>query len=363
MKITVHKDRLSRALGFVERITSKNASLPILNNVLLKTEHGRLKVSATNLEIGVSSVIGANIEEEGQVAVPGRTLADFVKGIPGDTLEMVVRQNTLTVSSGSYQTSILCFDAAEYPIIPRIEDGKQYTVPTETLQRLIETVGDSIATSDSRPELSGALLRFNGDSVSMAATDIFRLAEQKELGSYEPSFAAIIPRGTVYELRRVLGSLTGEIHIHATENQIAFVHDECEVVSRIIDGKYPDYAKIIPERSVARVLVRKDEAENAVKTAALFSSSISDIKLECAGAELTITGKNSNKGEAYAGIEANLKGDPFDVSMNYHYFLDGLKAIPTEKVVLEFTGKGSPFVLRPNSDDHHTVYLIMPLRS
>ncbi|MCC6934504.1 MAG: DNA polymerase III subunit beta [Candidatus Yanofskybacteria bacterium] len=363
MKITVHKERFARALGFVERITSRNSSLPILNNVLLKTEHGRLKVSATNLEIGVTSVIGASVEREGQIAVPGKTIADFVRSVPGETLDINVDQHTLSASSGSYQTSILCFDPAEYPIIPKIDGGEQFVVSVETLQRLIDTVSDSIATSDSRPELSGALLRFDTGIVSMAATDIFRLAEQREDGEFSSSGAAIVPRGTIYELRRVLGGLSGDITVHLTDNQIAFVHEDCEIVSRLIDGKYPDYKKIIPERANARVLVRREEIENAVKTAALFSSSISDIKLECSGAELKITGKNSNKGEAYAGVEANLKGDPFDVSMNYHYLLDGLRAVPTEKIILEFTGKGSPFVLRPHSDDPRTVYLIMPLRS
>ena len=363
MKALIHKIRLQRALGFVERVTSRNATLPILSNVLLRTEHGRLRVSATNLEVGVSSVIGAKVDSEGQVAVPGKTLSDFVRSAPGENVVLDLKQNTLSAQAGSYRTTILCFDASEYPITPKVEGGHQYTVPAGVLRHLISTVSDSIASSDSRPELAGALLRFDTDATVMAATDIFRLAERKAIGQHETPHTVIVPRGTITELGRILSDIEGDVVIRVADNQISFTHEEFEIVSRLIDGRYPDYRKVIPERALAKVLVRRDELENAAKVAALFSSSISDIKLECDAQGLRISGKNSSKGEASAGVEANLKGDAFDVSMNFHYFLDGLKAIQTDKVILEFTGKGSPFVMRPDTDDHESVYLIMPLRS
>ncbi len=363
MKAVVHKDRLQRALGFVERVTSRNATLPILSNVLLKTENGRLRLSATNLEIGVSSVIGAKVDAEGVVAVPGRTLSEFVRSAPGESVALDLKQNTLGVQAGSYHTTILCFDAAEYPIIPKVVDGKRYVLAAGELRNLIGTVLDSIASSDSRPELAGALIRFDEDATTFAATDIFRLAEHTVPASHATATSIIVPRGTISELGRIVGDVSGDVTIHIADNQAVFSHEEFEIVSRLIDGRYPDYKKIIPERSLAKVLVRRDELENAAKAASLFSSSISDIKIECDEKGLRISAKNSSKGEAQAGVEANLKGEAFDVSMNYHYFLDGLKVIPTDKVILEFTGKGSPFVMRPNSDEHAIVYLIMPLRN
>lgn len=363
MKALVHKARLQRALGFVERVTSRNTTLPILSNVLLRTENGRIRVSATNLEVGVSSVIGAKVDSEGQVAVPGKTLADFVRSAPGENITLDLKQNTLSAQAGSYRTTILCFDAAEYPITPKVEGGHHYSVPAAVLRQLISSVSDSIASSDSRPELAGALLRFDTDTTVMAATDIFRLAERKTIGQHGTTSSVIVPRGTITELGRILSDIDGDVAVRVADNQISFSHEEFEIVSRLIDGNYPDYRKVIPERSLAKVLVRRDELESAAKVAALFSSSISDIKLECDGQGLRISGKNSSKGEALAGMEANLKGDPFDVSMNFHYFLDGLKAIQTEKVILEFTGKGSPFVMRPDADEQDSVYLIMPLRS
>ncbi len=363
MKALVHKARLQRALGFVERVTSRNATLPILSNVLLCTENGRIRVSATNLEVGVSSVIGAKVDSEGKVAVPGKMLADFVRSAPGENVVLDLKQNTLSAQAGSYRTTILCFDASEYPITPKVEGGQEYSVPAGVLRQLISTVSDSIASSDSRPELAGAFLRFDDNATVMAATDIFRLAERKMTAQHGTNSSVIIPRGTISELSRILGDIDGEVLVRVADNQIAFSHEEFELVSRLIDGRYPDYQKVIPERALAKVLVHRGELESAAKVAALFSSSISDIKLECDGQGLRISGKNSSKGEATAGVEANLKGDPFEVSMNFHYFLDGLKAIQTEKVVLEFTGKGSPFVMRPDTDERESVYLIMPLRS
>ena len=154
MKALIHKTRLQRALGFVERVTSRNATLPILSNVLLRTENGRLRVSATNLEVGISSVIGAKVDSEGQVAVPGKMLADFIRSAPGENVVLDLKQNTLSVQAGSYRTTILCFDASEYPITPKVEGGHQYTVSAEALRQLIYTCSDSIASSDSRPELA-----------------------------------------------------------------------------------------------------------------------------------------------------------------------------------------------------------------
>lgn len=363
MKLIIHKNRLQRALNFVDRVALKNTTLPILSNVLLKTENGRMSVSATNLEIGISSIIGAKIESSGQIAVPGKVLSDFIRNTPDGNISLDLKQNTLHVQAGLYKTTILCFDASEYPIIPKIEGGVLYTIQVTDLHKLISTISDSVATSDSRPELAGAFLRFESDGVVMAATDIFRLAEERVAGKQKEQISIIIPRGTIIELSRILGDVSGEIIIRITDNQIAFSHEEFDIISRLIDGKYPDYRKVIPERSLAKVLVRRGELENAAKVAALFSSSISDIKIECDGKGLYMSGKNSSKGEARAGVEANIKGDAFEVSMNYHYFLDGLKVIPTEKIILEYTGKGSPFVMRPDTEERNIVYLIMPLRS
>ena len=361
MKIVVHRDNLQRAVGLVERVTAKNAALPILSNILLVAEGGRLRLSATNLETGVTAVIAAKSDANGRVAVPGRILGDLARAAQGDTVSLSLKQNVLTIESGAYKTTVLCFDAAEYPIIPKIEGGVRYTVQASDVLRLFTSVADSIAASESRPELAGAYLRFASDGTIAAATDSFRLVERTMPAKHGSESSAIVPRATVLEALRLLSGVESEVEVRIADNQISLIGEDFELVSRLVDGRYPDYRKVVPERFLSKALVRRDQLENAIKVAALFSSSISDVKLQCQEKTFSVSAKNASKGEGEATIEAALKGEPFDISLNYHYLLDGLKAIQDEKVVMQFTGKGSPFVMRPASEDP-TVYIIMPLR-
>ncbi len=362
MDIVVHQGNLQKALALIERVAAKNAALPILSNVLLKTEGGRLKLSATNLEVGITATIGAKVQKDGQIAVPGRIIADLARAARADTVSLSVKQNVLSFDSGSYHTAVLCFDAGEYPIIPRVEDATAFSVGAREFADLLGSVIDSIASSDARPEIAGALVRFQTNGLTVAATDGFRLVERSIPAKYANEATVIIPRSTVIELIRTLSDAEGDLIIKLTDNQAAFTHDEFEIISRLIDGRYPDYRKLIPDRFLSKALVRRDELVDAVKVASLFSSSISDIKLECDEGNIKISGKNSGKGEGQAAAEVKLKGEPFDISLNYHYLLDGLKIMPGETVVAEFTGKGSPFVVRPGDGQAGFVYLVMPLR-
>lgn len=362
MKFSTPRDKLQRALSIVERVTSKNTTLPILNNLLMTAERGSLTVSATNLEVGVAVSFGAKVEDQGRIAVPARILTEFVKTATGDVISGSVKQTTLSVSSGGTRSVLLCFDAGEYPIIPVVKGGVEFAVNAAIFAGLLSSIIDSIAASDARPELSGAYLSIKDNTLTLAATDSFRLAEHRTKLTGEEDISIIIPRQTVSEILRVLEDISGDVNVHVAENQLSIAADGCTVVSRLIDGKYPDYRKVIPERSITRTLVRRTELEQAVKVAALFTSSISDVKLSCAECSLTVSGKNAAKGEGESTIDATVKGDAFDIALNYHYLLDGLRIMSAEHVVLEYTGKGSPFVIRPDDAEHVLVYIIMPLR-
>jgi DNA polymerase-3 subunit beta len=363
MKITVNQKNLKKALSLVEKVVSKNTSLPILNNILLKTENGRLKVSATNLEIGVNYIIGAKIEEVGQIAVPARIISDFIGNIVDDKVSLTTKNNILSINSERYKTQILGFDAKDFPIIPKIKSKPLAVIPTKLLRNSLITVLDSVAVSETRPELAGVFMDFNNDKIVFAATDSFRLTEKSvDFKNVQKQFF-IIPRNTVVELIRVAGELEGDLCFNTSDNQISFSNDDFEMVSRIVDGNYPDYKKVIPEKFISRVLVRKDELDKTIRIAGLFSTNISDIKINCSEGKLAVLAKNSDKGEIETLIDATLKNQPFDVSLNFHYLLDGLKILDTEKVVIEFTGQGSPLIIRPNDDKKDVVYLIMPLRS
>ena len=363
MKITVNQKNLRKALNLVEKIVSRNISLPILNNILLKTENGRLKVSATNLEIGVSYSIGAKIEEVGQIAIPARIISDFIGNILDDKISLITKNNILSINSERYKTQILGFDAKDFPIIPKIKSKSLAIIPTKLIKSSFITVLNSVAISETRPELAGVLLDFNNDKIIFAATDSFRLTEKSVDFKSNQKQSFIIPRNTVMELIRVTSELEGDLSFSTSDNQISFSNEDFEMVSRIVDGNYPDYKKVIPEKSVSRVLVNRDELEKTIRIAGLFSSNISDIKINCSEGKMAILAKNSDKGEIETLVEASLKNQPFEVSLNFHYLLDGLKILDTEKAVIEFTGHGSPLVIRPNDDKKNIVYLIMPLRN
>ena len=363
MKITVNQKNLKKALSLVEKVVSRNTTLPILNNILFKTENGRLKISATNLEIGINYMIGAKIEEVGQIAVPARIISDFIGNITDDKISFTTKNNILIINSEKYKTQILGFDAKDFPIIPKIKSKPLATIPVKLIKNSFTTVLDSVAVSETRPELAGVFVEFNDDKIIFAATDSFRLTEKNVDFKNIQKQSFIIPRNTVLELIRVVSELEGELCFNASDNQISFSNDDFEMVSRVVDGNYPDYKKVIPEKFMSRVLVNKNELDKTVRIAGLFSTNISDIKINCSEGKLTVLAKNSDKGEIETLIEASLKNQPFDVSLNFHYLLDGLKTVDTEKVIIEFTGQGSPLIIRPNDDRKDIIYLIMPLRS
>jgi len=363
MKITINQKNLKKALNLVEKVVSKNTSLPILNNILLKTENGRLKVSATNLEIGVNYIIGAKIEEVGQIAIPARIISDFIGNIIDDKVSLTTKNNILSINSERYKTQILGFDAKDFPIIPKIKSKPLAIIPVKLLRNSLMTVLDSVAVSETRPELAGVFMDFNNDRIVFAATDSFRLTEKSVDFKNVQKQSFIIPRNTVVELIRIASELEGDLVFNTSDNQVSFSNDDFEMVSRVVDGNYPDYKKVIPERCISRVLIKKDELDKTIRVAGLFSTNISDIKINCSEGKMAVLAKNADKGEIETLIDASLKNQPFEVSLNFRYLLDGLKILDTEKVVMEFTGQGSPLVIRPNDDKKDVVYLIMPLRS
>ncbi|HZZ99684.1 MAG TPA: DNA polymerase III subunit beta [Candidatus Paceibacterota bacterium] len=362
MRITVSQKNLKQAVGAVEKVISKNTSLPILNNVLLKTENGRLKVSATNLEIGVNVSLGVKIDEAGEIAIPARIFSDFISSITDGKITLTSKDNSLLINSDHYKTQILGFDPKDFPIIPKIKTEPIAVIQSSQLKLALSKVLDSVAVSDTRPELAGVFMFIKNGKANLASTDGFRLSEVIIPFKHSESAAIILPRNTALELIRLAGDFDGDIEIRYNDNQISFSNEDIEVVSRVVDGTYPDYKKVIPEKFISRILINKDEFEKQIRLAGLFSSNISNIKLNCDDKNMVIVAKNSDKGEIETVVPVLLKNEPFEISINFRYILDGLKHISTPDVTLDFTGQGGPLVLRPNQQDSFT-YLIMPLRN
>ena len=362
MIITISQQNLKEGLNIVEKIVSRNTALPILQNIVLKTENGRLRLSSTNLEIGINFWMGGKVEEEGEIAVPARIFSDFVNNIKEGNITIKSKGDILSINSNHYQTKIIGFSAKDFPIIPKPKEKSFIVLHSRELRELLSTVIDAVAISEARPELSGIFVNFSEKSIEAAATDSFHLAEKFINSQNKTSQSVIVPRYTAQELIRILSGLEENISLSISENQIFFTASDLEIVSRLIDGRYPDYKKVIPEKWISKILVNKNELEKNIRLASIFSSNISDIKISAEEKGLKISAKNADRGELSSLTQADLKNDPFELSVNYRYFLDGLKVIPTENVIMEFTGEGNPLILRPEGKSDIT-YLIMPLRA
>ncbi|MBP9822219.1 MAG: DNA polymerase III subunit beta [Candidatus Pacebacteria bacterium] len=362
MKLVVNQKNLKKAVGLVEKVVSKNTSLPILGNILLKTENGRLRLSATNLELGINALIGVKIDEVGEIAIPAKIFSDFINTVQDEKVSFVTKNNTLTINAEKYKTNILGFDSKDFPIIPKIKSEAIVTMSASMLKSALVKVVDSMAVSETRPELAGVFVQINENQCILVATDIFRLSEVTIPVISTGKASMILPRNTVAELVRMCGDIEGDIQIKYSDNQVAFVAEDVELVSRVVDGTYPPYKNVIPEKFISKALIKKTDLESNIRLAGLFSSSISDVKILCENNNLKITAQNSDKGEIETDIPINLKNEAFELSLNYRYILDGIKNISSNEIIIEFTGAGSPLIMRP-SEDKSFVYLIMPLRN
>ncbi|PJE50393.1 MAG: DNA polymerase III subunit beta [Candidatus Yanofskybacteria bacterium CG10_big_fil_rev_8_21_14_0_10_36_16] len=364
MQITVNREKLNNALRILERIISKNVSLPILSTVKLKTEKNNVKISATNLELGINCWLGAKIAKDGEVAVPARLFSGLVSNIKDEKISLVTDGNTLKIDSEDYKTKLLGYSTEDFPIIPKIKKENEVSFNPQELKQSLASVIDSVLPSDTRPELAGVFINVGDKKIEFASTDSFRLSEKIvdniEGGSYKGSL--ILPRQTAVELMRIAETYNGKINIVIAENQIMAYGNDFELVSRLVDGRYPDYKKIIPDKIVSLLRLKKGDFERSIRTAGFFSSSIYDIKLKVTNNKTEIIAQNNDKGNMVASLSSELKNNPFEVTVNYNYLLDGLKNISTENVIIKHTGDGSPLLMVPDKEDGF-LYLIMPLRS
>lgn len=362
MKIIINRNKLHTAVRSVERMVSKNISLPILNTILFKTENGHLRLTATNLEIGIHYSIGAKIEQEGVIAVPARVFSDFIGNVQDEKITLSTDGNILALDSEHYQTKILSMGGEEFPLIPSLYNVVEFVISTEILQQALGSVLDATSLLETRPELTGVFVNVGRTQIIFAATDSFRLSEYIAPVPTPIEKTFILPRATALEMMRLVGEHEGDVRFAVSENQVAMRGEGFELVSRLIDGRYPDYKKIIPEKYHEEVTVGKQELERNVRMASIFSSSISDLLVKVAKGQMMLTAKNSDRGEIAAELPCSGAKNPFEVTVNYRYLLDGLKVITTNDVVVGYTGPGSPLVLRGAGQDRQ-IYIIMPLRS
>ncbi len=368
MKLSLTQENLAKALNIVGRVVSGRTSLPVLSNVLLATDNKRVKVSATNLEIGINYWIGGSISEEGSITVPAKLFAEFITALPPENIELTTTDQSLEVKSQHYESQINGISAEEFPLIPQIDGGAVMTVAADELKETLEQVTVAVSLDEARPVLAGVYLHLEKDTLTAVATDSYRLAERKmkvKAGQTEKALELIVPGRAMHELARILGEVDGEVAIHIGEGQIMFVVGDLQLTSRLIEGQFPNYKQIIPTTETTVVEIETNEFVRVAKVASLFArESAGSVRLEIkAEGKLNIVSSASQVGENTSTAECDVAGEDGEISLNARYLLDALNALGSQKVKLSISGKLNPCVIRPADKKDEYLHLIMPLRT
>lgn len=372
MRFLCTKENLSRSLAMVSGVAGKNINLPILGNVLIKTEEQKIEIISTNLEIAVISNLRAKIEEPGVFTVPARTLNDFINLLSEEKIELILKGNELEVISGKSATKIKGAPADEFPVVPAVGEGKGFLIEAEALKRSLGQVFHAAAKNEIRPELAGVFFGFNVEPqrITIAATDSYRLAEKKiKITQGEENIKIIIPARTAQEINHILSLAKGSeteknVRILVNENQIVVRYDEVELISRLVEGQYPDYTQIIPKNFNTVCEVSTNQLTKEVKAASLFTTTgVNAVNFELNPTEnsMVIYSTSTQTGEYKSEISAEIKGEKNSVLLNHRYVLDGLLNMDTEATELKLLNGDSPCVFAPKGDESY-LYIVMPIR-
>lgn len=376
MKISCLQENLAKGLATVGRAVATRSTLPVLSNILMESDRGRLRLAATNLEIGISCWIGARVEEEGRITVPVRLLTEFVNSLPSGQIDMelIERTQTLNLKCARYEANIKGIDPAEFPDVPTAESlGERDGVPlqTETFRRMIERVVFAAATDESRPILTGVLAQFYQGGLTLAAADGFRLSvTSADVGAeLDETAKIIIPARALAELNRISGDQEEPIRliVTPTRNQILFHLTNTDLVAQLIEGNFPDYKQIIPKTYNTRAVVNTQELLKAVKVAFLFARDAANIirfqilpGTELSPGQMIVAATSAEFGDNVSELDATVSGDKIEIAFNARYLIDVLSVVGTPEVALETSTPSSPGVVRPVGGDDF-MCVIMPM--
>ncbi|MBN1779285.1 MAG: DNA polymerase III subunit beta [Candidatus Buchananbacteria bacterium] len=381
MKISCTQENLNQGLFIVSHLANKNVALPILNNILFQVKDNAIKLSATNLEIGISCTIRGKVEQEGEFTVQSKLLADFVSLLPKERVDLQASEaddqdQILKIDCKNDSTKIKGQAATDFPLIPQVEKNAPYLINHESFRQALGQVLFAVSVNETRPEIGGVLFNFSDNKLTLAATDSYRLAEKSlefKRKNGDSNRRIIVPAKTLQELQRILGSLKDpasisdieEVEIYISDNQIMFVLGNIELVSRLVEGQYPDYQQIIPQETKTKVLVETADFVKAIKTAGLFSRiGIYDVKVDILPGQnqLKVAAINSQLGENISELEAEIQGEVNSTVLNFRFLLDGLQNINTQKTEIDLVDSGNPCLLRPEGAEKDYLYIVMPIK-
>jgi DNA polymerase-3 subunit beta len=374
MKVTVLQENIARGLGVVSKAVSPRSTLPVLANVLIASDEGRLRLSATNLEMGITCWIPARIDEEGSTTVPARTFSDLVATLPSDQvlLRLDPQTQTLNVRGGSSTNDIKCIDAQEFPPMPVPDFDGAVQINVGDFREMIHQVAFAASSDEARPVLMGVLVQVDKDKLTMAAADGFRLSVRKAVLSTPSSapVSAIVPAQALKELARVATDSEEPIYMVLPKGrgQVVFRVKDVEVVSQLIDGTFPDYQQIIPRSYKSRTLVSTSSLLKACKQAEIFAREGSNVarfniksaqgEMQPSEVEISATSEETGKNETI--VEATVDGGGLLIAFNVKFLREALEVIRTPNVALETSAPNAPGVVKPVGDDQF-LHVIMPM--
>lgn len=366
MKLKVTQENLHKALAIVSRVAvSRTPTLPILANILIKADKNLITVASTNLEIATTVRVAGKVTEPGSITVPARLISEFVANLPDETIDMELDNQSLIIKSKQYKSTINGTAADEFPSLPSISRQTQLTIPAQQLKSALGQTVFAASSDEARQVLTGALLTVIEGNLFIVATDSYRLAE-KNIGKSNLDIRVLIPSTAMNDLARIIQDGSGDVEIFIDESQVMFRSDNVELISRLIDGNFPDYKQLIPAKGETTLTVSREDFINITKVSSLFArESAGSITLEVSEAnqEVSIRSIASQVGDNTSKASAKVKGDG-EITLNSRYLLDALNAFKADSITMYFTGKTSPCVLK-SADDKSSDYqhIVMPLRS
>ncbi len=368
MKLFCDQKDLDFALNIVNKAISPNNTLPVLNNILLKAEGKKLHFSATNLEIAISYSINADVRSEGAITVPAKLITSYVSLLTDEKVELKLNGSTdLMLTCSTSDTKVKGISADEFPLIPKVEKDKEFSVKIDDFYKSVTETVFAASLNTSRPVLSGVFMKSDGDTMKMVATDSYRLAEKKLSFMKKPKeeFNCIVPAKTMNELSKIVNkSEDKEVNVIVSKNQVLFNIGDVELVSRLIDGKYPDYEKIIPKENKSKFEVSVEDLSLVLKRVSLFArENNNSVKISVSkDGQLLVASEETKVGEEKAHIMVKLEGEENSILLNSQYLLDVLTYCHQDRISLSMSDKVSPAVITPTGDQLEYVYIIMPLK-
>jgi DNA polymerase III subunit beta len=362
LKLTCSREELSQRLAIVSRGVSTRASVLVLTGILLRAEAGRLGLAATDMELSLRASLEAEVDDEGAAVVPGRLLLDIAKLLPDAqvSIEHKPEEGSVVIAAGTASYRLHTFAAEDFPRLPEVEGGALSTIDPDAFLDTVQRVGRSASRDESRPVLTGILVRFENGRIVMAATDSYRLSvKETELDETLPELDAIIPARALQELTRIAAG-AGELALGVQDNHVAFGAEGAWLTSRRIDGQFPNYKQLLPESFEHEVAMPREELLEVVRRVSIMAQRNSPLRLRFAEGELTVSAVTQDVGEARESLPAGFAGEPLEIGFNAEFLRDGIESVQGDTIRVRLISPLRPAVLQGESEDY--TYLIMPIR-